>query len=57
MDETKRWSEGQREAAAERMRKAQPWTKSAATGRGPRRRFVHEALHEALAGMLPKVGA
>lgn len=57
MAQDKHWSQEQREAAAERMRKAQPWTKSAATGRGPRRRFVHEALHHALAGMLPKVGA
>jgi hypothetical protein len=53
MAETKRWTEEQREAQAERMRAVKPWERSSATGRGPRRRFVHEALHAALARFLP----
>lgn len=58
MDDAKRvWSDAQRAAAAERMRAAEPWRKSAATGRGSRRRFAHQALHDALAGLMPKAAA
>lgn len=53
MAETKRWTNETREEQRLRMKATQRWLTSMRNKPGPRRRFSHEALHDALAHFLP----
>lgn len=53
MDESKRWTDEAREAQRVSMKAMERWRNSTRNKPGPRRRFSHQALHEALAHFLP----